>query len=49
VLLLHLVLGAAAIGAAWPVGTLFAIYAALDGRLRPGARDRGPPKRAPVL
>ena len=49
VLLLHLMLGAAAIGAAWPVGILFAIYAALAGRLRPGAKGQGSQNRAPVL
>jgi hypothetical protein len=48
VLLLHLMLGAAAVGAAWPVGILFLVYAALDRRSRPGEEDRGR-KQAPVL
>lgn len=43
VLLLHLMLGAAAIGAAWPVGIVFGIYAAVAGRCA------GPPKGAPAL
>ena len=33
-LTLHLMLGAAAIGAAWPVGIVFALYGALRPRLR---------------
>lgn len=36
-LLLHLMLGAAAIGAAWPVGIAFALYSAAAGRARQAA------------
>lgn len=46
-LTLHLMLGAAAIGAAWPVGIVFALYGTLRPRLRPsGERGAG---RAPIL
>jgi hypothetical protein len=46
-LTLHLMLGAAAIGAAWPVGILFALYGALRPRVRPTG-ERGA-SRAPIL
>jgi hypothetical protein len=49
VLLLHLMLGAAAIGAAWPVGVVFGAYVAVAGRSRPVGHDQGPPKGAPAL
>jgi hypothetical protein len=46
-LVLHLMLGAAAIGAAWPVGIVFALYCALRTRLRPAGEQSA--SRAPVL
>jgi len=46
-LLFHLMLGAAAIGAAWPVGIVFALYGALRPRIRPAGDQRA--RRAPVL
>jgi hypothetical protein len=46
-LLHHLVLGAAAVGAAWPAGIVFLLYCVALSRLQPGAeRSAG---RAPVL
>jgi hypothetical protein len=47
VLTLHLMLGAAAVGAAWPVGIVFVLYGVLAPRLGPAA-ERGA-RRAPVL
>jgi hypothetical protein len=46
-LLLHLMLGAAAVGAAWPVGLVFLLYCVLSTRLDASAGRT--PKRAPVL
>ena len=46
-LVLHLMLGAAAIGAAWPVGIAFALYGALRTRSR--RTGAGGASRAPVL
>ena len=46
-LLLHLMLGAAAVGAAWPVGVVFLLYCVLAPRLDASAGRT--PKRAPVL
>ena len=47
VLTLHLMLGAAAVGAAWPVGIVFMLYGLWAPRFG-AAADRGV-KRAPVL
>lgn len=49
VLMLHLMLGAAAVGAAWPVGVMFAAYAVLFGRSRAVEGDRRSAGRAPIL
>ena len=46
-LLLHLMLGAAAIGAAWPVGIVFALYCTLCVRNRPPREQTA--SRAPIL
>jgi hypothetical protein len=46
-LTLHLMLGAAAIGAAWPVGIIFVLYGLLAPRLGTTAERAG--KRASVL
>lgn len=45
-LTLHLMLGAAALGAAWPVGIVLVLYGVLAPRLATGERAG---KRAPVL
>jgi hypothetical protein len=46
-LLHHLVLGAAAVGAAWPVCFVFLLYCVTLSRLQPGGERSA--KRAPVL
>ncbi|HEX2115396.1 MAG TPA: hypothetical protein VHM01_13400 [Alphaproteobacteria bacterium] len=46
-LMLHLMLGAAAIGAAWPVGIVFALYCSLQRRLQAAGEQSA--SRAPVL
>jgi hypothetical protein len=46
-LTLHLMLGAAALGAAWPVGVVFMLYGMLAPR--PGALPERANRRAPVL
>jgi hypothetical protein len=50
-LTLHLMIGAAAIGAAWPVGLVFALYGLLAPRIHPagGVGTDTREKRAPVL
>ena len=50
-LMLHLVLGAAAVGAAWPVGIVFLLYCLVAERRRPAhsAPSDRQPKRAPLL
>jgi hypothetical protein len=43
-LMLHLMIGAAAVGAAWPVGIIFALYSGVAQRFR--GSDAQPERRA---
>jgi hypothetical protein len=49
-LMLHLMLGAAAVGAAWPVGIVFALYSRVAPRFRGSdAEPEHRARRAPLL
>jgi len=48
-LMLHLMLGAAAVGAAWPVGIVFALYCLAAQRLRSTEAAAPGAKRVPLL